>query len=84
MKNRYSQKRDKVIELICLGEELADRAEIMEQVPDWHFRWRLDTQLSDRTGEQAMQRGCALRCCLNTAAPEKRTAQCVGGELFGH
>lgn len=60
MKNRYRQKRDKVIELICSG-ELADRAEIMEQDAGLHFLMRLDTPLSDRTlREQAMQQGLRL------------------------
>ena len=60
MKNRYRQKRDKVIELICSG-ELADRAEIMEQDAGLHFLMRLDTQLSDRIlREQAMEQGLRL------------------------
>lgn len=60
MKNRYRQKRDKVIKLIQEG-DLSRRSEIMEQDAGLHFLVRLDTDLSDRgLQERAKQNGLRL------------------------
>ncbi len=60
MKNRYRQKRDKVIELIRTG-ELAHRAEIMEQDAGLHFLMRIKTDLSDtELRERAAKQGLRL------------------------
>ncbi len=60
MRNRYRQKRDAVIQIICQG-PLAGRVEIMEQDAGLHFLMRLDTRLPDgRLKEQAAARGVRL------------------------
>ena len=60
MKNRYRQKRDKVIEMIHNG-ALSMRAQIMEQDAGLHFLMRLDTRLSDaELRERAAQQGLRL------------------------
>lgn len=60
MKNRYRQKRDKVIEMIHNG-ALSKRAQIMEQDAGLHFLMRLDTRLSDtELRERAAQQGLRL------------------------
>ncbi len=60
MRNRYRQKRDTVIDIICNG-PLAGRVEIMEQDAGLHFLMRLDTHLPDGVlKEQAAVRGVRL------------------------
>ena len=60
MKNRYRQKRDKVIDMIRNG-ALAKRAQIMEQDAGLHFLMQLDTDLGDQVlRERAAKQGIRL------------------------
>ena len=47
MRNRYREKRDAVIDIICSG-PLAGRTEIMEQDAGLHFLMRIKTGLTDK------------------------------------
>ena len=75
MKNRYRQKRDKVIEMIRTG-ALADRAQIMEQDAGLHFLMVLDTKMTDEElRSRAIEQGLRLALLSDYySCPEKAPA----------
>lgn len=75
MKNRYRQKRDKVIEMIRTG-ALANRAQIMEQDAGLHFLMVLDTKMTDEElRSRAIEQGLRLALLSDYySCPEKAPA----------